>query len=301
MIGLVCGGLEEESALNVLTFSELREIVSELTGQAIESLSARDILAIDSPLQYDAVLLVDSMPPNGDWKLALRARRHLDDQSVKVVGASLAGLRAARDKLETRKRLSDAGVAVPVGGPTTARMRAHAPLVVKPQFGSASIGVTFLDTGNGWSVPQTGKFRSWIWEEFIPGRELTVPVIRHQGKLRSLPPIEIEVLDRPIYDYETKIITEANRLHLPARIEKDLASAVGSVAVKAIEALDLGFVARVDIRLKGSEAYVLDVNAEPALHSDDFVARSLSAVKLSIRDLLSFALEDAGLLRGTAR
>lgn len=29
MIGLVCGGLEEESALNVLTFSELREIVSE--------------------------------------------------------------------------------------------------------------------------------------------------------------------------------------------------------------------------------------------------------------------------------
>ncbi len=159
------------------------------------------------------------------------------------------------------------------------------PAIVKPTNQHASIGITRA------SVVQD---RRALWqqlefvfdvfhapalvEEFIAGRECTLTVLGNE-ELRCLPPLELDFGARnaesfPIYSYESKFISDAPQVTLrhPAPLENFIQRKMERVASAAFRALGCHDYARVDVRLRGDEVCVLDVNAYPALDAESAVS-----------------------------
>jgi len=272
-------------------------LFSEVTGLEAELISIDQVLRLPDPREPVLVVLIDSMPENGDWQIALEARMYLDELGIPVVGSSVHTLSVARDKIKTREVMELHQVPIPLGGLVSERgICPQFPTVVKPRFGSASIGVQLLEYGDHWT-PHDDSDRSggWVWESYVGNAELTVSVVRSGRDLVALPAIEIGLEGvSPIYDFNTKVVNESNTLHQPPRIAADLVRSAEDLAVRACIAVEVDFVARVDVRVDSDsrDLFVIDINAEPTMHSDDFVARSASAAGLSLHSLYLSWLRD---------
>jgi len=113
-------------------------------------------------------------------------------------------------------------------------------------------------------------------EQFIDGREFTVGVWGNGDRATSLPLVECDFSYIPnplmrIFDFETKwdetspYYTQFSQI-CPPNIEPEIAEAVSRAAVAAFKSVDMRDFARVDVRVRGSTPYVLEVNPNPCLY-----------------------------------
>ncbi|HEY3066292.1 MAG TPA: ATP-grasp domain-containing protein [Methylomirabilota bacterium] len=194
----------------------------------------------------------------------LRAVVGVDDTTT-VVAAAIAerlGLRAnpvaaagaARNKLEMRRRLHDAGVPCPRFRPidlhgdlARAAREAKFPCVLKPLTLSASRGVIRADDPPefvaaverirallaGPDVSVTGEAaRTILAEEFVPGREVALEGLLVDGRLHALALFDKpDPLDGPFFE-ETIYVT-------PSRLPHDVQERITTVTAHACAALDL--------------------------------------------------------------
>src|SRR5690606_17482829 len=73
-------------------------------------------------------------------------------------------------------------------------------------------------------------------EEFISGRELTVPVLGRGRGARALPVVEIRA-PQGNYDYEHKYFSDETEYLCPAPLDEDLTQRIQSIAVRAFNAI----------------------------------------------------------------
>ncbi|MET7704045.1 ATP-grasp domain-containing protein [Streptomyces sp. NPDC005485] len=183
-------------------------------------------------------------------------------------GPAASAVQACRDKSEQRRTLAAAGVGVPgfavvetVGAAVSAAAATRLPVVVKPVQGSGSLGVRLcadLDevaahartllatTANERGVATPGRI---LVEEYLTGAEFSVEVFgteavvtvaKHVGPLPAFVEVGHDV---------------------PAALPGDLERALRRTAVRAVEALDLGWgAAHVELRLDGTLPKVIEVN-----------------------------------------
>jgi D-alanine--D-alanine ligase len=161
------------------------------------------------------------------------------------------------------------------------------PVVVKSAAQGSSIGVTIVDSAADLSeaIAEAFKYSSHILiEEFIRGRELTVPVWGNDGA-KALPVIEI----RPHsgrYDYHSKYTKGATEYLTPAQLDEEAVQLVQEAAVNAFEVLGCRGIARVDIMLsEDNKPYVLEVNTIPGMTATSLVPKSAAAAGISFSDL----------------
>ncbi|MGQ4390215.1 ATP-grasp domain-containing protein [Streptomyces sp. SAS_270] len=183
-------------------------------------------------------------------------------------GPAASAVQACRDKSEQRRTLAAAGVGVPgfavvetVGAAVSAAAATRLPVVVKPVQGSGSLGVRLcadLDevaahartllatTANERGVATPGRI---LVEEYLTGAEFSVEVFgteavvtvaKHVGPLPAFVEVGHDV---------------------PAALPGDLERALRRTAVRAVEALGLGWgAAHVELRLDGTLPKVIEVN-----------------------------------------
>lgn len=107
--------------------------------------------------------------------------------------------------------------------------------------------------------------------EYIDGREFTVGVLGNRGNLKVLPILEISFDNLPknfakFYSFEVKSEYGHKTIYkCPAPLDSVLKSRIEEVAKKAFLALNMRDYARVDIRLKDTTPYVLEINSLPGL------------------------------------
>jgi D-alanine-D-alanine ligase len=220
----------------------------------------------------------------------------LEQAGYIFTGADAAGMRLSLDKGQVRARLEAAGVPVPIGRVyTTAAIDDWLifPAIVKPANQHSSFGVTrrsLVETPAElrervqWVLEEFGG--PAVVEEFIDGREIHVPLIGNREVL-MLPPLEIdyslfdEQRDR-IYTNEAKF----DKYNLPYYLTKFLCPAPVDAATQsrlqevALAAYRLGGCrdyGRVDMRLRGGEPLVLDVNpnADLSFESDHAIGSKM--------------------------
>jgi D-alanine-D-alanine ligase len=113
-------------------------------------------------------------------------------------------------------------------------------------------------------------------EEFIDGREFNVGMWGN-GKLYTLPVAELDYGDWPVYQrflhFDAKwnpnaLEYQTMYVRCPANIEPELAEKISRVARQAYKVMGCRDYARVDIRLRHGEPYVLEVNPNPCLSPD---------------------------------
>src|SRR5690606_1102828 len=74
-------------------------------------------------------------------------------------------------------------------------------------------------------------------EQFIRGRELTVPLLGSGADVRALPVIEI-VAPGGNYDYEHKYVSNDTQYICPAELPSELSAELARISEKAYRALD---------------------------------------------------------------
>lgn len=145
------------------------------------------------------------------------------------------------------------------------------PLVVKPVAEGSSIGIQIYHEG-AFSQAQREILKqaergALLFEEYVPGLELTVSVVEDQNRIQPLGVTEL-MTSESFYDYQAKYSMTAGARHVcPADIPETLAQDLIHAACTAHEALGLRGVSRSDFRYdpKQNRWAILEINTQPGM------------------------------------
>ncbi len=164
------------------------------------------------------------------------------------------------------------------------------PLVVKPNAQGSTVGLSIVKHPSELqpAIAKASEFDSLVLvEQFIEGRELTVPVIGDE----AYPIVEIEPKSG-FYDYASKYTKGASAYTCPAKLDKELARHVRELAGEASQVLGCRGVTRVDFRLnEDDEPYILEVNTLPGMTPTSLVPMAAAAKGLSYDQLVGRILD----------
>jgi D-alanine-D-alanine ligase len=173
------------------------------------------------------------------------------------------------------------------------------PLMLKAPHEGSTIGISKVTSADGMKAGFDNCVRyddTVLAEEFISGRELTVPVMGAGRDARALPIVEIRA-PQGNYDYEHKYFSDDTQYLCPAPLEATLAERIQALAVEAYRALGCSGWGRVDFMLRaGDDApFLLEVNTSPGMTGHSLVPMSARAAGVSYEDLCIAILRSARL------
>ncbi|AKI97531.1 D-alanine--D-alanine ligase family protein [Kosmotoga pacifica] len=234
----------------------------------------------------------------------------LDRLGIPFTGSS-AGIQAlCMDKSLTKLVLRENSIPTPsfikFHSPKKLRDPGFYPAFVKPSREGSAAGISEKSCVNNFDELKEQvryvfeEFGDVIVEEFIDGREFTVGIIGNGDELEVLPILEIDFSMLPdglerYYSYRVKHhYAEETKYICPARITPDEERRLKDYSRKAFKALGLFDYARMDVRMKNGEFYIIEVNSLPLLvpvYSD--LTKMLEPVGLSYDDLILKIFEAA--------
>lgn len=166
------------------------------------------------------------------------------------------------------------------------------PCIIKPADQGSTIGLTLVreEKDIASAVNEASRYSEKIMaEEFIPGAELTVPIL--DGS--PLPAIEIRP-SHEIYDYECKYTAGMTQYLIPAPVSETVTLAIADYAVKVNSILGLRDFARIDFRLDAAgNPLCFEANTLPGMTGTSLVPKSAKAAGIEFPDLVSKIAEAA--------
>jgi D-alanine-D-alanine ligase len=173
------------------------------------------------------------------------------------------------------------------------------PLMLKAPHEGSTIGISKVvaasDMRDGFA--NCAKYDEVVLaEEFISGRELTVPVLGQGRTARALPIVEIRA-PQGNYDYQNKYFSDDTKYLCPAPLDDGLTQRIQSLAVRAFNAIGSAGWARVDFMLRAAdnEPFLLEINTSPGMTGHSLVPMSAKAAGMSYEDLCVEILRSADL------
>lgn len=130
-----------------------------------------------------------------------------------------------------------------------------------------------------------------IIEAALEGTEVSVGVIRYEGKITVLPITEI-VSENDFFDYEAKYQGKSAEI-TPARISDEQARKVSEVASMVYRVLKMKGYTRSEFIFIGDEPHMLEMNSNPGLTEESILPQQARAAGISLRKLFESAVEDA--------
>lgn len=158
------------------------------------------------------------------------------------------------------------------------------PAVVKPSKQGSSVGLTVIEGADELEEAVAFAYRyddEVMVERFIPGRELTVPILDGE----ALPVGEI-IPRNPIFDYESKYQPGMAEEIFPANLADEEARAVQELALRAHSALKLSVYSRVDFRMDERGGFwFLEANTLPGMTANSLFPKGARAAGISFPEL----------------
>jgi len=178
------------------------------------------------------------------------------------------------------------------------------PLIVKPPLEGSTIGITKVTRAEDFkaAVDLAHRYDKLVLaEQFISGREFSVPLLGTGPSARALPIIEI-VAPEGNYDYQNKYFTDDTKYHCPAPLDAATTEAIQRHVEKAYRALGCEGWSRIDVLLRETDnrPFLLEVNTSPGMTTHSLVPMAARAEGTSYEDLCVEILRSASLKIGTA-
>jgi D-alanine-D-alanine ligase len=209
----------------------------------------------------------------------------LDLAGVPYIGSGVLGSAVAMDKDIAKRLLLVAGVPTPawVMAPTeVAKVQSEIgwPAIVKPNKQGSTVGLTIVREPGMLAQAIEDAYRhddEVMIEQFIPGRELTVPILGNE----ALPVGEI-IVEREIFDYETKYQPGMAREIFPADLSGPEVIEVQALALATHRALKLGGYSRIDFRMAADGRFwCLEANTLPGMTAASLFPKGAAAAGMS--------------------
>lgn len=217
------------------------------------------------------------------------------------------------DKHLSKTVVASHGIRVPQGvlltrGKTDIPETLEYPLFIKPNAEGSSKGISQNSVVEDVEQAQTlikkmlGKYPAGvIVEEFIQGRELSVPMLEAYHNLT------LEIVEHTfdlqktggkynIYDYESKLgdAVDAVSVHCPPKLGDKERRAVLKMAQNVFSAMNCPDLGRVDIRLReDGTPFFIELNPLPCLHSAASMMLAAHSRGLSYKDVLKLIVRSA--------
>lgn len=213
----------------------------------------------------------------------------LDLTGIPYIGSGVLGSAVAMDKDIAKRLMVVAGVPTPAWlmAPVTAAAveeRIGWPAIVKPNKQGSTVGLTIVRKPAELDAAIELAFRhddEVIVEQFIPGRELTVPILGDE----ALPVGEI-IVEREIFDYETKYQAGMAQEIFPADLNGAETIEIQRLALEAHRALKLGGYSRIDFRMdKNGGFWCLEANTLPGMTAASLFPKGAAAAGMSFPEL----------------
>lgn len=197
----------------------------------------------------------------------------------------------AMDKVMTKRLWLHHGLPTPafesLSAPPDPRELAESlglPLILKPPHEGSTVGVTRVESVD-MILPAYELARRYddvaLAEQYIRGRELTVPILGSGADARALPVIEIIAPDGN-YDYEHKYFSNETRYVCPAELDDTLARRVQRISEEAYRVLGCEGWGRADLMLDADgEPWLLEMNTSPGMTSHSLVPMGAKAAGMS--------------------
>lgn len=242
-----------------------------------------------------------------DMSLFFKAMGLIESRRIPFTGSSLATMTKLFDKVKMKEALDHAGIPTPrwqvfCDGTEQVRGDFHYPVIMKLALTHCSIGITrsaVVDRQEDLAFQVTKHIATHhqpvYVEEFIDGREFQVTIIEEKDGLRVLPPAEI-VFKKGGKDsfltYESRWDEKHPDYNLSsvklAVLSPYLQKRLENVSLAAFRSLGFSDYARMDIRTRGEEPFILEANTNPGLgDSDDYgMTVSYKAVGMTFADFV---------------
>lgn len=163
------------------------------------------------------------------------------------------------------------------------------PFVIKPNREGSTLGLTIINNLKDVTEAVRLAFSSdstILVEDYIKGRELTVPVLGKQGREEAYPVIEI-IPKNELYDYESKYASGGSEHIVPAELDEETTLRIQNYAIKAHQSLGCATYSRVDFLLNDSnEPIILEVNTLPGMTPTSLFPDAAKAIGVSYEDMI---------------
>lgn len=244
---------------------------------------------------------------HGDWGEDGRFQTCLDAYGIPYTGSGPEACMFAMDKTVAKLLFSIKKLPIPegsiiqkgepIGILEKEMLDRYGALIVKPNSGGSTVGVTLAKTSDELSEGINNCWKAYrnedkaLVEQYIPGREITVPVWeKENGDVIALPSIDI----RPhsgFYDYKNKYTSGCTEYICPADFSEETSRKIGDLAVLAHKSLGCRSYSRVDFRVTEEEPYLLEVNTAPGMTSTSLVPKSAKAYGLEFGEFLESVIK----------
>lgn len=225
---------------------------------------------------------------------------HFDRFGIHYTGSSAGASRLAMDKAKTNERLKKEGFLVPKSRlyrEIPGKIGLELPVVVKPKNGGSSIATTIVKNVEelGSAFVEALKVADEVLvEEFIAGREFTIPVIEnHCGELTVLPVIEIKPKISEFFDYKAKYEDDGSEEIINPDLSQSETEEIQNLALKVHKSLGLSGYSRSDFIEKDGNFYFIEINALPGLTKNSLLPKSARAAGYDFPKILDLIIDSA--------
>lgn len=291
-VGVIMGGVSSEREVSLATGKEMLEHLDQNKYEAvpINIKTKQDLL--EKALGIDIALLA----LHGSFGEDGTIQGTLETMGIPYTGCSLLSSAICMDKDLSKRLLRYAGLETPdwivlrkLDDVNDGRLAALAyPLVIKPNAGGSSIGVTLVRNDESLLTALRTAFsygEEVLVEAYIQGEEITCGILN--GTL--LPIVSIKP-DSEFFDYASKY--EPGQCdEQVATFGEELEKCIRQAAEASYAALKCSVYARVDMMLKDGVPYILEVNTLPGMTKTSLLPRSAMAAGISFAGLLDAIIE----------
>ena len=295
-VGVLFGGRSAEREVSLMSG---QGVLAALQAQGIDAHAfdpAERSLADLAAEQFDRVFIALHGSYGEDGTL----QGALEQLGIPYTGPGVMASAIAMDKIMTKRICLSHGVPTPafvaldVALTSLERLKEVAqtlgfPLMLKAPHEGSTIGIARVESSedlhDGFAL--CARYDDVILaEQFVKGRELTVPVIGSGRAARALPVVEIRA-PQGNYDYEHKYFSDDTEYLCPAPLDEALTKRIQVLAVDAFNAIGCTGWARVDFMLRESdnEPFLLEINTSPGMTSHSLVPMSALQAGTAYEDL----------------
>ncbi|MDD5475631.1 MAG: hypothetical protein PHU03_03855 [Syntrophales bacterium] len=303
----------------------------EAVGKALDNLEypwkripfTRDFSAFVKQVVQDNIQIIFNLCETVDEEASLAAHPAavFELMGIHFTGSPAKGLMLSTDKATAKLLMAASGIKTPAfiihDGTVTCNIDTLSlPVIVKPRFEDASIGIdqesVFEDKERLMAeLPVIQKrFGSLIVEEYIGGREFNVSLFGYPVPA-TLPVAEIDFSSfpettYPILGYRAKWDASSFEYHNSPRVFPDhlppsLLRSLEAAALECFRLFHLRDYGRVDMRVaSGGDVYVLEVNANPCLAPDAGFAAAIEQAGISYAEMVDCIVSWAQIRDGSS-
>ena len=284
-IGVLMGGPSEEREVSILTGEAVMRACQE-NGHTVTNLSFCNNYKKHIGKLADQDIIFNAL--HGGIGENGKLQAWMDKNNVKYTGSGSISSALCMDKVKSKSIAKLLGVQTPKWQLLFHKdeiIKLQPPFVVKPNDQGSTVGLSIVNEVN--QIPkalnQAFRFSNKVLiEEFINGRELTLPIIGDT----AYPIVEI-IPSKPLYDYECKYTFGMSRYICPVQIKDSIKEIINNNTKLLFTQFGCSVYSRADYILDDKGVpFFLEMNTLPGLTSTSLLPKSALKKSLGFNQLI---------------